>query len=317
MDCPRDMGPQGDRDRLARTRPRLEARAAIVRALRLFFEGRGFLEVETPIRAPRPAPERHIEPEPSGDRFLVTSPELHMKRLLAAGYERLFQVCRCFRRAERGARHQPEFTMLEWYRLGEGSDALMRDCEGLVAACAAAVRALPGPCLLPPDLRLDAPWERLAVADAFERHAGWRPGAAPDEDRFDRDLVDKVEPALPRDRAVFLAGYPASMASLARLVPGDLATADRFELYAGGLELANGFAELVDPAEQRRRFEDERALRLAAGNPVWPLDERFLGALELGMRPAAGIALGVDRLVMVLTGAATIDEVVAFPDELA
>ncbi|MDD5309305.1 MAG: EF-P lysine aminoacylase GenX, partial [Deltaproteobacteria bacterium] len=216
-----------------------------------------------------------------------------------------------------GARHQPEFTMLEWYRRDAGSDELMRDCEGLVAACAAAVERLPGPRLLPPGLDIETPWERLAVADAFERHAGWRPGAAPDEDRFDRDLVDKVEPALPRDRPVFLFGYPASMASLARLVPGDPSIADRFELYVAGLELANGFAELTDPAEQRRRFEEERAARLAAGKPVWPLDERFLKALELGMRPAAGIALGVDRLVMALTGAATIDEVVAFPDELA
>jgi lysyl-tRNA synthetase class 2 len=151
------------------------------------------------------------------------------------------------------------------------------------------------------------------VGDAYERFAGWRPGADPDPDRFDLDMVDRVEPSLPLERPCFLHDYPAAMASLARLRPDDPTVAERVELYIGGLELGNGFVELVDAAEQRGRFEEERAFRQRHGKPSWPLDEKFLSALELGMPPCAGLALGLDRLVMLLCDAATIDEVVAFP----
>lgn len=308
--------PPGDRRRLESLRPRLEARARILAAIRGWFSERGFLEVETPLRIAGPAPERHIDAVSSGERFLSASPELQMKRLLAAGYERIYQLCRCFRAGERGARHLPEFTMIEWYRAGAGIDALMGDCEAL-AACAvrAAGWGLPpsGPDGVPVDLT--PPFERIAVADAFERFAGWRPGADPDPARFDLDLVGKVEPALPAGRPVFLVGYPASLASLSRIDPADPSRALRFELYAGGLELANGFDELTDPAEQRRRFTADEAWRRATGKPPYPADERFLAALEAGMPPCAGIALGLDRLVMLLTAARTIDDVVAFPEE--
>lgn len=309
-------GPAADRHRLEGIRPRLEARARILAALRDWFARRGFLEVETPQRVRAPAPERHIDAVRSGDRFLLASPELQMKRLLAAGYGRIFQICRCFRDGERGERHLPEFTMLEWYRAGAGIEDLMEDCEGLLAAAADGARwagTPAGPDGSPVDLA--PPFRRLAVADAFERFAGWRPGADPDPERFDLDLVGKIEPALPGDRPVFLVGYPASLASLSRLDPADPDQCLRFELYAGGLELANGFDELTDPAEQRRRFAADEAWRRAAGKPPYPADERFLAALEAGMPSCAGIALGVDRLVMLLTGARTIDDVVAFPEE--
>ncbi len=241
-----------------------------------------------------------------------------MKRLLAAGYQRIFQICRCFRDGELGGRHLPEFTMIEWYRAGAGIDDLMRDCEDLLAAASSGAGwATPpaGPGGIEVDLA--APFERIAVADAFERHAGWLPGADPDPARFDVDLVEKVEPALPPNRPVFLVGYPASLASLARLDPADPARSLRFELYAGGLELANGFDELTDPVEQRRRFTEDETWRRAAGKPPYPADERFLAALDAGMPPCAGIALGFDRLVMLLTDATTIDDVVAFPEETA
>lgn len=304
----RKEGAGAERARLEGLARRLGLRAAIARALRRFFEDEGFLEVETPIRVPAPAPEEHIDPEPSGDRFLAASPELQMKRLVASGaYPRIFQVSRCFRRGERGALHLPEFTLLEWYRAGAGIDALMADCESMIGRAARAV----GVSIAAP------PWERLEVADAFERFAGWRPSGAPDADRFTRDLVDRVEPSLPRERPVFLAGYPASMASLARIDPANPARAERFELYAAGLELANGFAELTDPSEQRARFEREIDSRRRRGAACPPIDEAFLGALELGMPPCAGIALGVDRLAMWLTGATSIDEVVAFPEGTA
>jgi lysyl-tRNA synthetase class 2 len=302
----RKEGSGADRARLAGLARRLEARAVIVRELRRFFEAEGFLEVETPIRLPAPAPEEHIDPEPSGERFLAASPELQMKRLLASGaYPRIYQISRCFRHGERGALHLPEFTMLEWYRAGAGIDALMADCESLISRAAAAVGVA---------IDLAPPWERLEVADAFARFAGWRRGGAPDAERFTRDLVDRVEPSLPRSRPVFLVGYPASMASLARIDPANPERAERFELYAGGLELANGFAELTDAVEQRARFEREAASLRRRGAACPPLDEKFLSALEHGMPPCAGIALGVDRLAMILTGAGSIDEVVAFPE---
>jgi elongation factor P--(R)-beta-lysine ligase len=316
MACKEGDGPDGTR--LAGLAGRLGQRAIIVREIRGFFEGEGFLEVETPIRIPAPAPEEHIDPEPSGGRFLAASPELQMKRLVASGaYERIFQISRCFRRGERGARHLPEFTMLEWYRAGAGIEALMADCEALIGRAAAAVGAFPIVSFQGRAVDLAPPWERREVSDAFARFAGWRPGGAPDAERFTRDLVDLVEPALPRARPVFLAGYPASMASLARLDPSDPERAERFELYAGGLELANGFAELTDAAEQRARFEEAVGERRDRGATCPPLDERLLAALEIGLPPCAGIALGVDRLVMLLTGATSIDDVVAFPEGTA
>jgi lysyl-tRNA synthetase class 2 len=304
-------------ERLRETRPRLEQRARIGRAIRAWLDDQGFLEVETPLRIESPAPELHIDVEPSGERFLIASPELQMKRLLAAGYERIYQICRCFRRGERGDLHQPEFTMLEWYRRGGGTGDLMRDCEQLIEATAREVSAFPTVERDGRSVDLTGPFERIEVGDAFERAAGWRPGSAPEADRFDRDLVDKVEPWLPFDRPVFLTGYPAAMASLARIDPTDPTRAERFELYAGGLELANGFAELTDPVEQRRRFEAESAARAEAGLATAPLDERFLATLENGLGECAGIALGVDRLVMLLTGAERVDEVVAFPEGTA
>ncbi len=305
--------PEEDRNRLKKLRFRLEKRARIIDALRDTFKEMAFLEVETPIRIQAPAPELHIEAEPSGDCFLITSPELQMKRLLAADFGNIFQICHCFRRGERGDRHLPEFTMAEWYRTNATIDELMNDCERLIGKAAAAVDAFPATGGRDGGVNLTPPFERIEVADAFERHAGWRPGACPDPERFDLDLVSKVEPALPMDRPVFLVGYPASMASLASIDPSDPTRAERFELYAGGLELANGFTELVNPDEQRKRFKEEARARAEAGKAPYPIDEKFLEALEMGLSPCAGIALGLDRLVMLLTDAATIDDVVAFP----
>ncbi|MCP4198184.1 MAG: EF-P lysine aminoacylase GenX [Proteobacteria bacterium] len=309
-----DSNPVTSRQRLARVAPYLNKRAKVIDAIRKKFESWGFLEVETPTRIPAPAPESHIDAEPSGKQFLVPSPELQMKQLLAAGYDKIFQICHCFRQGERGDTHLPEFTMLEWYRLNASIINLMGDCEQLVESAAKAVQAYPTTHRQNNPINLSGPWERLEVADAFERYAGWRPGSNPDPNRFDVDLVSKVEPGLPPNRPVFLVGYPAAMASLAKLDETDTTRAERFELYAGGLELANGFTELTDPKEQRDRFEKEKNARSAAKKTVYPLDENFLGALEQGLGPCAGIAMGLDRLVMVLTGASVIDDVVAFPE---
>ncbi|MDA8163622.1 MAG: EF-P lysine aminoacylase EpmA [Desulfobacteraceae bacterium] len=294
----------------------LRQRARLIQALRRFFIERGYLEVDTPVRVPAPAPEAYIIPEPSGDWFLQTSPELCMKRLLAGGAERIFQICKCFRQAERGSRHLPEFTMLEWYRAGIGYRELMPECEELFLALA---RELTGGDRLETSsgpVSLAAPWERLTVAEAFARHAPLSAEAALAAGRFDELLVTQVEPRLGLGRPTFLHDYPAALGALARLRPDDPAVAERFEIYVDGLELANGFSELTDPAEQRRRFAAERQRIEADGRRPGPLPDKFLAALA-AMPEAAGIALGVDRLLMLLAGAESIERVVTFtPEEL-
>jgi len=277
----------------------------VLSALRAWFDQAGFIEIETPVRLPTPALELHIDAEPAGSGFLRTSPELHMKRLLAAGYDRIYQIGPCFRKGERGERHNPEYTMLEWYRIKADYRDIMADTESLITHVYSSAL-----CPLPP-----APWPRFTVEELFLKHAGWNPVEDYDADRFEQDLVSKVEPALPRDTPVFVMDYPAAAAALSRRKPGREAVAERFELYIAGVEIANAFSELTDPLEQRRRFEEWAQQRQAAGAQVYPLDEAFLAALELGMPPAGGIALGIDRLVMVLMGATTLDDVMAFRED--
>jgi lysyl-tRNA synthetase class 2 len=281
---------------LSSKRDHLRLRSRTLLTLRQFFHSRGFIEVETPVRVPCPALETHIDAEPSGDWFLRTSPELHMKRLLAAGYERIFQIGPCFRRGERGERHHPEFTMLEWYRAGTDYLGILDDTKALLAAA-----GLP-----------ERPWEIIPVSDAFRRWAGWDPAATYDAARFELDLVDKVEPALARDRAVVLIDYPAEAAALSRRKPDAPHLAERWELYLNGIEIANAYSELTDPLEQRRRFEQAARERAALGKPVYAVDEAFLAALETGMPPCGGIALGIDRLAMVLAGSTSLDAVIPF-----
>lgn len=288
----------------------LHERAALIQATRSFFIRQGFLEVETPIRIPAPAPEAHIEPEAAGEWFLQTSPELAMKRLLAAGLTHIFQICKCFRRHERGDRHLPEMTLLEWYRAEADYRDLMRDCEGLLTALAPSGQLV----VQGRVIDLTPPWPRLSLAEAFSRFASISLERALAEERFEETLVAEVEPHLGLDTPLFLCDYPASMASLARLHPDNPDLAQRFELYVHGMELANGFSELTDAHEQRRRFVEERQRIRGLGREPAPLPEPFLADLER-MPPAAGIALGVDRLVMVLTGARRIDQVVAFTPE--
>jgi lysyl-tRNA synthetase class 2 len=297
---------------LARKRHNLNERARIVQTIRAFFIARGYLEVETPQRIPGNAPEGYIDAVASGDWFLQTSPELCMKRLLAAGYERLFQICRCWRQGERGRRHLPEYTMLEWYRTGVDYTALMSECEDLLTALVPSGNLTYGGATID----LTPPWERLSVAEAFARYGSLALEAALSEGRFDEIVAFEIEPRLGERKPTFLTEYPASLAALARKKPGDPKVAERFELYIAGMELANAFSELTDPLEQRQRFEMEEAQRRTAGKAPYPVPEKFLRELAT-MPDAAGIALGVDRLVMLLTAADSIDEVVAFtPEEL-
>ena len=294
--------------------PALEFRGLILSSLRDWFTRAGFIEVETPVRLPTPALELHIDAEPAGTSFLRTSPELHMKRLLAAGYERIWQMGPCFRKGERGTLHHPEYTMLEWYRANADYLDIMKDTESLITHISAALASsLHHSSLIVHDSSFPSPpWPRFTVEELFLAHAGWNPVGDYDAERFEHDLVTKVEPALPRDTPVFVMDYPAPAAALSRRKPARESVAERFELYINGVEIANAFSELTDPAEQRRRFEEWGRERKAMGAAVYPLDEEFLSALELGMPPSGGIAVGIDRLVMVLLGATSLDAVMAF-----
>jgi lysyl-tRNA synthetase class 2 len=297
---------------LARKRQALTERSRIIQDIRNFFVNRGYLEMETPHRIPVNAPEPHIDALASGDWALHTSPELTMKRLLAAGYEQLFQICRVWRDGERGQYHLPEFTLLEWYRAGTDYHGLMTECTELLFV------------LVPEGkisrqgrtIDLTVPWQQLTVTEAFSQYASMGLDEALDSDRFEEILTTEVEPHLGKARPTFLTEYPSSLAALARTKPGEPQIAERFELYIDGLEVANAFSELTDPHEQRSRFEADEQARRSAEKTPYPLPEKFLN--ELAAMPAsAGIALGLDRLIMLLTDAVNIDEVVAFtPDDL-
>jgi len=307
----RDIGPEAD---LLAKKENLRQRARILGAVRGFFLDHGYLEVETPYIVETPIPEAHIEYVETPRGVLHPSPEIYMKRLLSAGYDRIFQIARCFREGERGDRHIREFTLLEWYRTGIGYLELMDECEFMIRSVAKKLglgRTLPRGGRA---LSLESPWERIPVTEAFERYSPMPAAEALERDRFDEMLGIHVEPCLGTDAPAFIYDYPASRASLSRLRAGDPSLCERFELYMGGLEIANGFSELTDPGEQRERFLRETDIRRASGLKVFPLPESFLRALE-NMPRSAGIALGLDRLVMVFRDCARIDDVVAFTPE--
>jgi len=291
-------------------------RARIIQAVRKFFIDRDYLEIETPCRIPAPAPEAYIDAEASGDWFLQTSPELCMKQLLAAGYGRIFQVCKCFRRQERGRRHLPELTMLEWYTAGHNYFDMMDQCEDLVHFVALQAGFSNDVAYQGRSIDLKGPWHKMTVTEAFDTFASASLETTLLNNRFDELMAAEIEPHLGRQKPLFLYDYPAASGALAKLKPADQKLAERFELYIGGLELCNAFSELIDPLEQRERFEYEQAARRQSGRQIYPMPEKFLRALKF-MPEAAGNALGIDRLVMLFADTDKIDDVVAFvPEEL-
>lgn len=307
------MNQQG---RPADKRSVLWIRARLIQAVRSFFSLQGYLEVETPLRIPAPLPEAHIEAIPTGDWFLQTSPEVCMKRLLGAGCDRIFQVAKCFRAGERGSLHLPEFTMLEWYRQGSDYTRLMEECEDLVLFIADELdygEAIPW---RGGTISLAKPWTRITLREAFLRYAAISVEEAMARDLFEETLVSSLEPHLGRGKPAILYDYPLALGALAKAKESDPSVAERFELYLGGLEIANAFSELTDAEEQRRRFDRENHDRKLQGEKVYPPPEPFLQSLGK-IKSAAGIALGIDRLVMLFADVETIDQVVAFtPEEL-
>jgi lysyl-tRNA synthetase class 2 len=330
-------------DRFSARGENLAARARMLAGIRAFFAARGFVEVDTPALQQSPGIEPHLrafetrlDPPDAGTLYLHTSPEFAMKKILAAGERRIFALARVFRNRERGALHAPEFTMLEWYRAEAPLEALMTDCLSVLAlaAEAAGVRRF---CFRGREADPLAPAERLTLREAFKLHTGIDlfaslpadgQGApdralfasqageigvrvAPDDtwsDIFSRILSDRIEPRLGLGRPCFLTDYPVSQAALARVSPSDPRVAERFELYVCGVELANAFGELTDPAEQRRRFAAEMAIKRRVYGEAYPIDEDFLAALAI-MPEASGAALGFDRLVMLACGAERIEDV--------
>jgi elongation factor P--(R)-beta-lysine ligase len=336
-------------ERFARRRERLERRSRMLGATRQFFAERGFVEVDTPALQASPGLEPHLrafrtiwhDPQHANasPRFLHTSPEFAMKKLLVAGLRRIWQLAHAFRDGERSSMHHPEFALLEWYRAGASWRDLVADCEALLRACqeAAGTQGLEWRGRKA-DARL--PFALLSVAEAFFKYAGIDLLAtatdplAPDlarlaaaaraagiephpgddwEALYFRIFLERVEPHLGIGAPTVLWGYPAAMAALARRDPADPRLAERFELYVCGLELANAFGELTDAKEQRARFRADQARRQALYGESYPIDEDFLAALAYGMPQAAGIALGFDRLVMLATGAQDIEEVLWAP----
>jgi elongation factor P--(R)-beta-lysine ligase len=326
-------------NRFASRRLRLEQRGRIVEAVRGFFAAREFVEVDTPALQRSPGLEPHLrafattlhDPQTGRTvtRYLHTSPEFAMKKLLAAGMPRIWQLAHVFRDGERSATHHPEFSMLEWYRADASYRDLMDDCAALLRCCQQAVGA---EALIWRGHTADAQreWQRISVADAFRDHCGidllatTPDPAKPDADRlgdaarrigiaphrgddwetlFFRIFLERIEPFLGLGAPTILYDYPLSMAALSRRSPDDPRLAERFEVYACGLELANAFGELTDPGEQRARFVADQARKQALYGDTYPIDEDFLAALEHRLPPCAGIALGFDRLVMLAAGA--------------
>jgi lysyl-tRNA synthetase class 2 len=314
----------------------IERREEMVRSARAFFDARGFVHVETPALVPCPGLDVHLDAfetnARSAAKYLITSPEYQMKRLLSAGMPRIYQITRAFRRGEVGSRHNPEFTILEFYRANASADDVMKDTEQLVARLTGGrvtlaqtqtqtqTQAQMQAHSVTRTISTTPPFTRMTVAEAYEKFANVSRDemlrlAENDEDTFYRLLVDTVEPALAAlDHAVFITEYPTTQASLARRKPGDPRVAERFELYVAGVELCNGFGELTDPKEQRARFLHDQDERRTRGLPVYPIDEKFLEALERGMPESGGNAIGLDRLVALACGTTDIAEVIAFTD---
>jgi elongation factor P--(R)-beta-lysine ligase len=336
-------------DRFASRRDKLARRVLIMAAIRGFFAERGFIEVDTPALQVSPGLEPHLHAfatllhDPNkgetARRYLHTSPEFAMKKLLVAGPPRIWQLSHAFRNGERSATHHPEFSMLEWYHAGASYFDLMEECTALVRACQAAAG---GEALTWQDRVADATqaWQRVSVSEAFQAHCGIdllattpdpaapdaaalaaaarRIGIAPHpgddwEALFFRIFLERIEPHLGIGTPTILYDYPLSMAALSRRNARDPRLAERFEVYVCGLELANGFGELTDPVEQRTRFIADQARKQALYGEIYPIDEDFLAALAHGLPPCAGIALGFDRLVMLCTGAGNIEDVLWAP----
>lgn len=293
----------------------LALRARMIDSIRHYFIRNEYLEVETPNRIPVVIPEPYIDAMASGAWFLHPSPEVSMKRLLVAGYEKIFQICKCYRDGERSSRHLPEFTLLEWYCTGVDYFFLMRQCEELIINVATDMGCADELHYQGHTISLRHQWERLSVAEALDRYAGTTLDAVLHRDSLDATMTFSVEPLLGIAQPTFLYDYPDTTRVLAKVTERDPSLVERFELFIGGIEIANGYTELTGIEEHRQRFHDVIAYRHNAGKRVYPIPEKFLAEMER-MPASGGVALGVDRLAMIFTDSDSIDKVVAFTPEM-
>ncbi|MCQ2397149.1 MAG: EF-P lysine aminoacylase GenX [Lentisphaeria bacterium] len=300
--------------RLRELQDNLRSRNKMMAALRRWFDKEDFLEVESPVRIPAPALEDYIDAVESGpSKWLRTSPELHLKRLLAAGYPRIFEIGPCFRFGEAGDHHREEFTMLEWYRLNGDWRVLMDDVQGMVRAAVEATH--PGESRLPfrgHVIDYASPWQSMTVEEAFAKYADVSLRQAIDSGDFEMVLCTQVEPHLGLETPLFLTEYPMECSGLSAELPGKPGFVARWELYVVGLEIGNACTELANPQEQERRFQCTAELRARENRPVYPMDQPFMNAIWNGFPLCAGTAIGLDRLTMVLTNAEDIAQVRAF-----
>jgi lysyl-tRNA synthetase class 2 len=304
--------PFWDKSRHADRQPFLQARAAILRAVRAWFEAEGFTEVEPAARVVSPGAEVHVDAFEADGRYLHTSPEFAMKKLLAAGEEKIFSLGKVWRRGEDGPLHASEFTMLEWYRAGAPYQHVMRDSVAIARVAAAETQNLLQWKNRVCDPHAEAQY--VTVREAFIRYSPQAEIAEPPSstDEFSKRIVTDIEPNLGASALTLLHEYPVSEAALAQRTQHDPSVAERFEMYACGVELANGFGELTDPAEQRARLVADMAEKQKRYGKSWPIDEDFLAALA-HMPPASGVALGFDRLVMLASHARSIQDVLWTP----
>ena len=301
--------------RLEKIKSNLEFRNRCIKELRNFFSANDFIEIETPIMIQSPAPEDYINAPQVGDFFLRTSPELHMKRLIAAGYNKIFQIGPCFRKGEIGTRHNEEFTMLEWYETGKDYNDILDFTRELLLKTIKSSIGSTSVNFNGNVIEFETDWKVYSVRDAFRKFANVSPEQAIKENRFELLLTEKIEPNLPKNKPVILKDYPASMAALSRLSKKDNSLAERWELYLGGIEIANAYSELIDPAEQRRRFNIAHSNRKKSHLPEYPDDSNFFEAIDYGMPEYTGIALGIDRLMMILTDTPNIKGVISFTEQ--
>ncbi|MGA1866987.1 MAG: EF-P lysine aminoacylase EpmA [bacterium] len=280
-------------------------RHELLKSIRSFFYKRNYIEVQTPHVVLSPGIDPHIEAVcVEGGYYLITSPELHMKRVVSMGCEKIFQITHAFRKEESGTYHNPEFCILEWYIINKEYTHLMKEVLDLVQwisqdisyASSLSLNHVP----------------RISIDDLFITHAGWKPSSSWDEMRFFSDFVDKIEPALKEYEAVIIYDFPSPLASLSRIKDSDPLFCERFELYLRGFEIANGFTELTDAEEYRTRFKEANRQRKTTGKKEYPVDESFLSDIQSGFPSCAGIALGVDRLLMAIIQASSIGEVMPF-----
>ncbi|HPO91072.1 MAG TPA: hypothetical protein P5105_03335 [Victivallales bacterium] len=295
--------------RLAKLKPVIQRRNKLLHSIRKFFTKESFIEIETPVIIDAPLPEPNIEAISTDNGFLRTSPEAMLKACLAAGYEKIFEIGPCFRKEERGRLHREEFSMLEWYQVNVDSTQLISFTKNLLIHCAVELNGHSKINYLDKTVDLNSDWEIISLKDAFAKFANLTLEESVGKNRFELDLLDKIEPNLPQNKPIIITDYPAKFRAFAKLKDSDNTLADRWELYIAGVEISNTYSELVEPCEIRKLISQFQQERKKLKMKDYPLPAIFMEAIKAGIPKSAGSALGIDRLLMLLTSSNSIEDV--------